>query len=462
VIAIWSTIGCSRLSKFPDRPVIQTERYDSAPTAPHNKSIELLEDDPTFMGDQDPGLRAIALAQLWQEYGTELTRSSYSGAFAAYSRAAHIALKHLLGDTCQTPFHAPCHELDQAYKRAVDSLVRLVSHNSWSPPDLGRTRYTLTTESIRALRSLSDWQISFNHLSYQDPQRTSGHVRPGLGLATVGCRRIADSGTTCSPLTFVITFSADLGSDISGVSIEAFDAFQQEVLTIDGRSIPLAAAMEQTALTLSTIAANAPAAALFCLSAPTLNATTAVFFVEASDAVATSRNILIPLVRDPEFIRRASLCIHTVQGPAARAISPRTIAASLRRAHAAIYDGGIASGYRQPISVIAIGELPTRTALAFANKVSRIMPPRLRRESGHVRFAPESLLIISPSTDDHSIPSDATDLPTYRYHPPCERECLRGIKDSTLRKFSQSPFSDRQGGANPKRVAEDLPLSPVM
>ncbi len=462
MIAVWSTIGCSRLSKFPDKPAIQTERYYSAPTAPHNKSIELLESDPTFMGDQDPGLRAIALAHLWQEHGTELARSSYSGAFAAYSRAAHIALTTLLGETCQTPFHAPCHELDQAYKHAVDSIVRLLSHNAWSPPDLGRTRYTLTTQSIRALRSLSDWQISFDHPSNEAPQRSSGYVRPGLGLATMGCRRIPDSATTCSPLTFVVTFSADLGSENLEVSIEAFDSFQQEVFTIDGRSIPLAAAMEQTTLTLGTLAANAPAAALFCLSAPTLNTTTAIFFVEASEAVATSRNILIPLVRDPEFIRRASLCIHTVQGSAAKATSPRTVAASLRRAHAAIFDGGLDSGYRQPIAVIAIGERPTRTALAFANKVSRVMPPHLRRTSGYVRFAPESLLIISPSTDDHSIPSDATDLPTHRFHAPCELECLHGIKDSVLRGFSQSPFSDVPGGTYPNIDSEDMPLSPVM
>jgi hypothetical protein len=262
----------------------------------------------------------------------------------------------------------------------------------------------------------------------------------------------------------VITFSGDPASEISQMSFEAFDALQQEALSVEGRSIPLAAALEQTALTLGTLGANSSTAALFCLSAPTANTTTVLFFVQASDAVAASRGIIAPLLRDPEFINRTSLCMHTLRGNADGDVSPRILADSLRRAHSGIIGESLAKSYRQPLSVVAVGEQPTHTALAFANRVSRVKPIKVRRTSAEIRFMPDSLIIISSTSfsDGDATRYTTTELPISHYRPPCDHECLRGIKDSSRRDYSQCQVPEEQSDPALKVDAEDLPLSPVM
>jgi hypothetical protein len=464
---LWSALGCSRATRLPSEAIIQADSENSSTTLSRNTSIEELEQDSDFMSDQDPELRAIALAKVWHKRGTEEERRSYSGAFAAYSRSAHIAIKHLLGDTCQTPFHSPCHELDRTYKRSIDALARLLAQHSWSAPDLERSRYRLTADSIQALNSLREWQISFDQPSYEDHQTQLTRARldasrPGLGLATVGCRQMQDSGTTCSPLTFVMTFSEVPHSETSEVSFSAFDSLQREVITIGARSIPLAAALEQAALTIGTLAANAPTTSLYCLSSPTLNTTTVLFFVEASDAVASSRSILSRLLRDSAFTNRTSLCLHTLPSATDRDISLRSIDASLRRAHAGVSGGSLGRAHRHPLSIVAIGQRPAQTALAFANRISRLNSPLLRRSSEGLRVIPESLIIISTSSQGDIFPADATDLPTYYYNVPCNHECLRGIKNSSLVDISQSELSDDLSDAKQKIEKEDIRLSPVI
>jgi hypothetical protein len=448
-------LGCSTVSQFPaSLPAAQAPAIPTPLHSPHT-NLDELENDASFLSDIDPSLRAVELSRLWFDHAMKLERSSYTGTFAALSRSAHTALEHLLGHACQTPFHPPCRDLDQAYKRALEALARLLARHSWNPPDLERTRYHLTHESIQALAALREWRISFDQATHEQLA-----MRPGLGLASVGCRSIRGADTVCSPLTFVMTFSNPLNAAESEVSFNAFDAFQQEIVTIGNGHIPLAAAFTQAALTLGALASNQPKAALYCLSMPTSNTSTTVVLVEQTEAAAAARNLIIPLLRDPEITNGTSLCLQSIGAPGGITASARSVTESLRSAHSPVRSDGLIPSTRQPLTIIAIGDRAAETAGALVNRTGRARRAHTGKNRREIQFMPQGLVVIHTGEPPASIAA-VTDLPTTNYQAPCSHECIRGLKEAIM----NAPVSSPQTGPNaaqPSPEQDDSPLSPVM
>jgi hypothetical protein len=455
LIMLTTVSGCAGVGESATRERAFETPATPAPQNPRFTNLDELESNPTFLSELAPELRAVELSRLWFEHATRLERASYTGTFAALSRSAHIALHSLLSDSCRTPFHAPCRDLDQAYKRAVEALARLLARNSWSPPDLERTRYYLTPASVKALASLREWRVSFDQPSHEQLA-----TRPGLGLASVGCRQIRGVDTVCSPLTFVITFSGTPDSPRSEVVFHALDAFQQEILTLDNSHVPVAAAFEQTALTLGALAGNNSQPTLYCLSMPTSSTSTALILVEATDATATARNILVPLVRDPEITNATTLCLQTVGSGQGAAGLARSIAGSLRAAHSPVRRETLSSSARQPLSIIACGPRATEAAVALANRTSRIRRPQAKKTPQEIRFAPQSLTIICSGEEPLPL-AESTDLPTRSYQAPCSHECIQGLKDSLLN-TPIVPSSLESNDDKSAPVQDEYTLSPVM
>lgn len=448
-------LGCSTLPQ--DSASSPSPQVAATPAPPHTpqKNLDELENDATFMNDVDPSLRALELSRLWFDHAMGLQRSSYAGAFAALSRSAHTALETLLGDVCRTPFHPPCRDLDQAYKRALEALAKLLARHSWTPPDLERTRYHLTHASIQALAALREWRVSFDQ-----PAHEHLATRPGLGLASVGCRRIRGSDTVCSPLTFVMTFSSTLASDRSEVSFNAFDAFQQEILTLGNGHVPIAAAFAQSALTIGALASNQSGPALYCISMPTSNTSTTIVLVEPTDALATARGVLTPLLRDPDITNRTTLCMHTIGDAGGTPASARSITESLRSAHSPVQAESLTPSYRQPLTIVAIGDRAAHTAVALINRISRVRRSQASKNVRETRFMPQSLVVIHTGEFPSAL-ADATDLTTKNYHAPCSHECIEGLKDTLV----NTPVSTTQpvpDDTNSLPEQSDYPLSPVM
>lgn len=449
------TLACSPSPTLAPNTPPNTLEHRPQPTIP-NVSLDQLESDQTFLAELTSDQRALEFSRLWFEHGSRLERVSPAGAFAAFSRSAHTAFQGLVSDTCRTPFYPPCHEFDQSYKRALAALTRLLEHSSWSPPNLEPTRYGLAADSVQALESLRDWRISFDQPSHE---RTP--TRPGIGLATVGCRQIRGANTICSPLTFVATFSGDLASEKILISLRAFDTYQQEVLTLGNTTVPLAAAFEQTAIHIGTLAANASNASLYCLSTPTAATTTSIVLVEPSEALTTARNILVPLLRDSAVSNLNSFCLQTVVQSAgdtdASARTARAAIESLRAAHATTRTPSLATRTRLPLMIISIGDRPTEVAVALANRTSRGRPPQLRQPSRDLRFMPQGLFVIHTGES----PTLATDVPVRSYQNPCGNDCLEGIK-SLLNEVPGAIPVAIQDNTEPGGTYDDLTLSPVM
>ncbi len=420
-------------------------------------SIEQLEAESSFLSDLDQESRAVEFSRLWYEHGSSLEQTSYTGAFSAFARSAHTAIEPLLGDRCRNPFHPPCAQLDLSYKRAVDGLVSLLARNAWRPPDLGRTRYGINADTVKALEKLGEWTFT-NDTSPMDPKL----IRPGLGLPTVACRPLKQNKTACSPLTFVVTFSTPLSSETSTLSLRAFDAYQQEIVTIDSTQLPLAAAIDQTATTIGNLAQANPGPALYCLSLPTAETATIVTVVENAETLSTVKNILIPLLKDDALRLTSSFCVHTIGESISDSRTVRSIVDSLRASHSATNNVGIGPSPRLPLRIIAIGERAVRVAVLLANRASRRIGSRNRRTTVETIFKTHGIITIGRK---QVISGDAitTDFPTISFEAPCDSQCLSGVKKSlydTTPAFQESfkPVSPEQEPTE----TEGLDLSPII
>jgi hypothetical protein len=460
IITVISAAGCARPNPGLREPKDYHQTREIPTTSTYDVSIEELENNPAYLSDLTPELRAAELARLWYEHGKRLERSSYTGAFAAFSRSAHISLESLLGEACRTPFHPTCLDLDRAYKQALNAITTMLSLHDWSPPDLARSRYRLAPGVARSLEALRSWNFQLERPTLRQP-----HMRPGLGLATVGCRQLDRHGTVCSPLTFVLTFSGALEAEQIELSLEALDAYQQEMLTLGGTHIPLAAAFEQTAQTLSTLASKNTPASLFCLSLPSIHTATMLMIVEPKDVLEITSTIISPLLRVPEIVNSTSFCMHTLSSPSPsnatlEAESPRRIMESLRAALRLTRGQPLTSETRHRLSLIAIGDRPAQVAVALAQRASRARPASSKRATRDLRLIPQTLLLVHTGEAPPTI-VERTDVPVTTYLTPCDHECIVSIK----KKLSSSATPiEPQAGSNKEGSSDygDIPLSPVM
>jgi hypothetical protein len=443
----------SSLRAHQDQSKIKTDRPDV--------SIEQLESDPTYLADLDSERRALQMSQLWLEHGSSLERTSYTGAFTALTRAAHTALDSLLGERCRTPFHAPCLELSQSYRQALSELTKLLVINSWTPPDMQRTRYDISAESIEALKKLRNWRISFD-----SPSSDEQTIRPGLGLAAVGCRDIKGIDTACAPLTFVAYFSAPTSADHATMTIKALDGYQQEIISINSTNLPIAAAIDQTVATLGRMATNSEQSGLFCLSLPTAETTTTLTIVENTEAVTVIQSLLAPLLRDEGLRLTSSFCIGTTGHESAQSGSDthkiRALLESLRSVHTTDKQLGLSTSDPLPLYIIAVGDRSTRIGLALANRASRVRQTRSRRAANELRFETKEITVID-SNKTASLDRSVTDILTRSFEAPCDAECLASIKQAlydTTPEFHQTLELPNNAGTDEN--TEGLELSPVM
>jgi hypothetical protein len=394
-----------------------------APLDARQPAIEEAERDATFLAHLDPENRALELGRMWWERGIELERSSYAGAFSAFARSAQLTLEALLGERCRSPFHAPCLELDQSNKRALDGLTKLLMRNSWSPPELAATRYRLSPETVSTFAHLRSWQISLDQPS-SELQRS----RPGLGFTTVGCRHFRGSDTVCAPLTFVASFSPILPSQPTVISLMALDALRQDSVTIDSVQLPLAAAVEQTIDTLGSIAGNSAGPRLYCLSLPTPETGATVIIVETSEARATATNVVSPLIRDSTVRGATSFCLHTLGSTPTGARNVRALLESLRVAQSAPLPMRAGTSRLSPLRIIAIGERASHMGTALASRAARPRTSRTTKTSRGVQFAPKALIIIDSSQTAEQAAQSDYEISTVVLGAPCDVQCLTQLK----------------------------------
>lgn len=243
-----------------------------------NVSLDQLENDPNHMRGESHEARALDISERWYQHGLTLQSIPGPGYLSSLLRSGQIALEVLVSETCRNPFNPTCHQLDRAYSRALDGIVRALAQSNWQPPNLAPSRYLLEPQSIADLRTLQGWKITLPATGSDQPP-----LRPGLGLAAIGCRDLSLTGNVqpsalplvCSPITFLLSFERPSRADEIPVRLVALDAYQQEVVQIEDSEVLLSANIDGTVQALGrNLQAPNGRPRLSCLSLPTRTTTT--------------------------------------------------------------------------------------------------------------------------------------------------------------------------------------------
>lgn len=448
--------ACSRPQQDYEPSSVGAPTTTTSSTTLQSVSLEQLETDAAFMADAPPEERAIALSRRWLEHGKTLRRSSYTGSFAAFARALHVSSEMLITMQCGLSRKPLCHELHTIYTHSLELMINVLIQNSWNPPDLQRTRYRLSKNSVKAIQSLAGWQFP-----HESPSVTNATKRSGMGFATVGCRSLGRSTTVCSPLTFIALFSTPSDSQESQLELTAHDAYQQEVVTIGNTYFPLAAAFTETAHQLASIASQREDSGLYCISLPTPTTLTSLIIVNSSDISPTVDNLIVPLLRDSSVCASTTICIQTVEAGIGGVFSPYSVMSSLVSAHSQSTVADIVNNGHQPIVLIPIGPKQRHYALTLASTMRRNRLPRQRINSSRRLFDPRRIIAFASNLDvnNNTQPEQENFILDYPY--PCDSQCLSTLRTTLLQTISTHRDSSAPS-PGPQLGHDDLDISPVI
>jgi hypothetical protein len=410
-------------------------------------SIEQQESDPNFLSDLSQEAKALKLSEYWYQHSLSLRPSSSTGAFAALLRSAHTSLTPLSSTACANPFNSTCLELGESYRRAASEIVRSLAQSGWKIPDLNRTRYLASPESSDTLKSLNDWRFELN------PARDT--LRPGLGVPTSACRRSAGESTVCSPLTFLITFEQSLVAEKITARIAVIDTYQQEVITINGTTLPLASALTATFESLARSFSKSQRSTLHCLSLPTPNTATSAVILDHELAEQALSKVIAPLIADSAVRYASSICLFPIRETRQPANDAKSIAQGLRGLDRPINREPIISTKPRTLTVASFGRNSAQVATTLVQRLSRRRP-----KSSELRFKPRAAILVGSEqapTDENTNPALAS---IKNFSLPCEQECIAALRYELLTPPSD-PHTDEDRGDLGDPDAE-LPLSPVM
>ena len=456
----------------------------SAPTHIENSVLsDSINLDEYERSDQElrslqPEARALRLSVMWYQRATSLSSVPGPAYTASLLRSAHLALSGLLSEACDNPFNRVCGSLDAAYTQALTDLVRQLAVGGWKIPDLAPSRYRFAAPEAAALQRLQGWKITLPNSDF-DPL----HERPGLGLATIGCkdtmpalksaRRIHT--LVCSPVTFILLFDSPSSSDSIQARLLAVDSYQQEVLSIEGQQVLIRAQIDSTLGALQrNLLGSRDDARLSCLSLPTRD--TATVLVAGSSSALSSRWIdqVRAISRHRDLTSRVTPCFLSITEEQA---IPRSAREALEVLREIVAPRDAATLERQPIALYlaAVG----REGISISTEIARrIVKRSTERRHPHRRGAPFALrgIIVDPVATNSDDPlvnnllsvSSSGQIPlVLKNEEPDKNEdqtvTLYGLIRSTLSSPpSDTPATSTAPLPNPGEATEPLELSPVL
>ena len=331
-------LGCVGCSSVHVTPSTQQSEQLPTPSAENelDNSINLVEFEKSNPELQALPIevRALRLSSMWYQRATHLSPLPGPSYAASLLRVAHYALEGLLSERCNNPFNRVCGSLDAAYTQAVADLVRQLAGAGWKLPDLAPSRYRFASSDSTALERLWGWKITLPNNDF-DPL----NERPGLGLATIGCRDTTlpirgarDINTLiCSPVTFVLLFDSPSSDERISARLMAIDGYQQEVVQVQGREILVRAQVDSTLGALQrNLVGLGGSARLSCLSLPTRGTATILVTGSASDISGRWIDQVRAISRQRDLTANVSSCFLSMNGDEAASRSARDVLEVLR------------------------------------------------------------------------------------------------------------------------------------
>lgn len=433
-------------------------------------SLEMLEADPAFLATETGEIRASRLSGLWYEHAQRMEEISHAAKLAALLRSAQLAVTPLLGEACRNPFNKTCGELDTLYRQAVRETARTLARTGWELPDLAPTRYQFAREDAQTLHELRAWRIRLEEIPSEFDS-----IRPGIGLATVGCRAQSDEAqrpgqlitAICSPITFVLRFDQPVEADRITAHIDVVDAYQQSVIAINGENTVLAGNIDAALTALDRdLNTHTPTSRLYCLSLPTRGTTTAIALGNIQSLSSLIRDDVWGLMRDSAIRDDLTFCFYPVSNDIEAQSDARNLLGGVREM---VTPRKFANLERGPIKmfIIAAGEPARRTTVAILQRLRR--QPHTVAHRGRSRGAPfllrgvhvtDSELIPTPSDARGS--SSALSRAAEELHIPVTTEGHGGASlFSALRTLSGENDEDTRL-PNTTPLPEEVSVSPVM
>lgn len=351
-------------------------------------NLETLENDPLYLRDAAPEVRALKLSELWYERSLPLQSLPGPGYLASLLRSAQLALEFLITDTCRNPFNRTCPALDRAYTRAVDGVVRFIAVRGWKPPNLAPSRYSFDPSVAAELANLEGWKITLPESSEHGPL-----LRPGLGVPVIGCRDLQISGVNqsaaspliCSPITFIISFDSPSSAEAIHVRLIPLDAYQQEVIQIANQETLLSGNIDGTVEALARNVQTAhPRPRLSCLSVPTRTTTSLILLGRSSSFTQLVLDQVRRIPSEPALREHYTPCFYSLPDSTTPAVAAKDLLQTLREI---VTPRGSARLERAPtpIFIAAIDDLSVCTADEVLQRMKR--QDRLINR-GRVRGAP--------------------------------------------------------------------------
>jgi hypothetical protein len=481
VAALASMLACSTPLVTKSRPWPPSSPATQTSPAAQASSFNLdqLENDKAHMRGASQEARALDISDRWYHHAVSLQSIPGPGHLSSLLRSAQIALEILISETCQNPFNSTCHNLDRAYSRALDGIVRALAQSNWQSPNLAPSRYSFEPHSITDLQSLQGWKITLPTSSSDQPP-----LRPGLGLAAIGCRDLSLSGSVqpaalplvCSPITFLLSFDRQSSADEIPVHLVALDAYQQEVVQIADHEVLLSANIDGTVQALGrNLQAPNGRPRLACLSLPTRTTTTLVVSGTPRSFTAELLDEIRRIPIDPTLRESFTPCLYVIPETLSAAVAAKDLLQTMREV---VTPRGIARLEHDATPLfLAPTDEPSMCAMREAlQRIRRqrrlIARGRLHGAPFHVRgvfataaahTAAESCLEpLTRETEELGISFNATqtsdEAPSERGYILALREMLYAARDT-----QSIPARASEVNASPTEMPPvDLPLSPVM
>lgn len=474
VIAIMNA-SCVKLpsiapEKRTDNATPETRSVTSNTPPPATSSLEALEADPSFLATKSSEARAARLSELWLERAEQLEEISLAAKLSALLRSSHIALTSLLGDGCRNPFNKTCGELDKLYRQTVQETARTLARIGWTLPDLAPTRHRFALEDAQKLSELRAWRIRLEEISTEFDL-----IRPGIGLATVGCRAQSDSPqqqpaklttSICSPITFVLRFDQPLDAEQITAHIDVADAYQQSVLAINGEDTLLAGNIDAALMALERdLTTHTTQARLYCLSLPTRETTTTIALGNTEDLSLLIQNEIRGLLRDSVVRDNTTFCFYPISNDAEPSAKARALLAGVREL---ITPRRAAKLERTSLQMffIATGQAAQRTTTAALRRIQRQSRTAAHQRAQGARILPRGVYVTHQERPQSTNPAQFSSCPLGRaaeeLHIPITTAGTDGKSlFSTLRALSVGELADTPPPRSTP-IPEPISLSPVM
>lgn len=464
---------CACSGPPPPAPSTSAHRTGTGDSRTELPNMDQVESDSSLSLLSSRERRAAIIAGLWLQHGERLRAVSPAGSFAAFLRAAQFASDTMLSEACLDPFNERCAELRRTYVEAVRGVVAMLRANSWAAPDLSATRYRFSGSADGSPLSLSSITLAPESLT-----DTSGDLsRSGIGLATAGCHRVprrrASPGQLdiCAPLTFVISFDSPPESERIAATLTAHDAFQRDLVRLDGHDVTLAADFLAAWRLIRQTAAEADAPILACITPPSADEVTVVGLLDPTATSDSWVEMYAALSSKDDMRARLGFCVFPLRGKEPPDRLSRQLAGLLRQGAL----GNAAERLVTPRSelfLIADGERAARTATALLGQASRSERSRLSRALRKGSFSvrgiyaiPEAATPAESSTSAHAVllqRAVADGIPVREPQAALSAESpaqsVAQLKQALGEAVPQSPPGERE----PPDTSEPLQVSPVL